>query len=55
MSIQRLMQTMDQLIQIHLTLVELAEQKTGILVLNKVDQLNQIVNKEKSIMKRILN
>jgi flagellar biosynthesis/type III secretory pathway chaperone len=53
MSIQSLKQTMDQLIQIHLTLVELAEQKTGILVLNKVDKLNQIVNKETSLMKKI--
>jgi flagellar biosynthesis/type III secretory pathway chaperone len=53
MSIQSLKQTMDQLNQIHLTLVELAEQKTGILVLNKVDKLNQIVNKETSLMKKI--
>jgi flagellar biosynthesis/type III secretory pathway chaperone len=53
MSIQNLIQTMNLLIQIHLNLVELAEQKTGILVLNKVDKLNQIVNKETSMMKQI--
>lgn len=53
MSIESLKQTMDQLNAIHLTLLELAEQKTGILVINKVDKLNQIVNKETSLMKRI--
>src|SRR4051812_46372101 len=53
MSIPGLMQTMDQLIQIHIILVELSEQKTKIIVLNKVDQLNQIVNKETSLMKQI--
>jgi flagellar biosynthesis/type III secretory pathway chaperone len=53
MSIPGLMQTMNQLIQIHITLMELSEQKTKIIVLNKVDQLNQIVNKETSLMKRI--
>jgi flagellar biosynthesis/type III secretory pathway chaperone len=54
MSIQGLTQTMDQLIQIHRALVELAEQKTSILVMNKVDKLNQIVNKETSLMKKIM-
>jgi flagellar biosynthesis/type III secretory pathway chaperone len=53
MSIQGLTQTMDQLIRIHQALVELAEQKTSILVMNKVDKLNQIVNKETSLMKQI--
>jgi flagellar biosynthesis/type III secretory pathway chaperone len=53
MSIQGLMQTMDRLIQVHQALVELAEDKTGILVLNKVDKLNQIVNKETGLMKQI--
>jgi flagellar biosynthesis/type III secretory pathway chaperone len=53
MSIQGLMQTMDRLIQVHQALVELAEEKTGVLVLNKVDKLNQIVNKETGLMKQI--
>jgi flagellar biosynthesis/type III secretory pathway chaperone len=53
MSILGLMQTMDRLIQLHQMLVELAQEKTSILVMNKVDKLNQIVNKETSLMKQI--
>jgi flagellar biosynthesis/type III secretory pathway chaperone len=53
MAIRGLMQTMDQLNQIHLVMLELAELKTSVLVQNQVDQLNQIVNKETSLMKRI--
>jgi flagellar biosynthesis/type III secretory pathway chaperone len=53
MSIQGLIQSMDKLIQIHSTLLELSEQKVSILVTNQVDKLNQIVNKETSLIKRI--
>jgi flagellar biosynthesis/type III secretory pathway chaperone len=44
---------MTKLIQVHLALLDLAEQKTNILLLNQVDKLNQIVNKETTIMKQI--
>ena len=53
MSVQGLLVTMDELIQVHVTLLGLAEQKTNILVLNQVDKLNQVVNKETSLMKQI--
>lgn len=53
MSVQGLLETMVKLIQVHVSLLELANQKTNILVLNQVDKLNQIVNKETSIMKQI--
>jgi flagellar biosynthesis/type III secretory pathway chaperone len=44
---------MTKLIQVHLTLLDLAEQKTNILLSNQVDKLNQIVNKETTLMKQI--
>jgi flagellar biosynthesis/type III secretory pathway chaperone len=53
MSVQGLLQTMLKLVQVHITLLDLAEQKTNILVNNKVDKLNQIVNKETQLMKQI--
>lgn len=53
MSVKDLIQTMDQLNQIHESLLELSKSKTSILVQNQVDQLNQIVNKENSLMKQI--
>jgi flagellar biosynthesis/type III secretory pathway chaperone len=53
MSIQGLIQTMEKLIQIHHAALELSEQKTSILVLNQVDKLNRIVNKETNLMKQI--
>jgi flagellar biosynthesis/type III secretory pathway chaperone len=54
LSIQELIQTMEKLNQIHLVLLELAELKTRVLVENQVDKLNQIVNKETSLMRRIV-
>jgi flagellar biosynthesis/type III secretory pathway chaperone len=54
MSVQGLLQTMDKLIQIHLLMLELSEQKTNILVLNQVDKLNKIVNKETNLIKQIV-
>jgi flagellar biosynthesis/type III secretory pathway chaperone len=53
LSIQGLLQTMDKLIQIHLSMLELSEQKTNILVHNQVDKLNKIVNKETNLIKQI--
>jgi flagellar biosynthesis/type III secretory pathway chaperone len=53
MAIEGLMQTMDKLNQIHLVMLELAELKTSVLVQNQVDKLNQIVNKETSLIKQI--
>jgi len=53
MSVKDLLQTMDQLNQIHESLLELSKLKTDILVQNQVVQLNQIVNKENSLMKQI--
>jgi flagellar biosynthesis/type III secretory pathway chaperone len=53
MSIQSLVQTMDKLVQIHLLLLELSEQKTNVLVHNQVDHLNKIVNKETNLIKQI--
>jgi flagellar biosynthesis/type III secretory pathway chaperone len=53
MSVAGLIQTMYQLIQIHQVLLELSQQKTSILVMNQVEQLNQIVNKETSLIKKI--
>jgi flagellar biosynthesis/type III secretory pathway chaperone len=53
LSVQGLLETMVKLIQVHASLLELADLKTNILVLNQVDKLNQIVNKETSIMKQI--
>ena len=53
MSVTGLIHTMNQMIQIHQTLLELSQQKTSILVANQVDKLNQIVNKERNIIKEI--
>jgi flagellar biosynthesis/type III secretory pathway chaperone len=53
MAIQELLLTMDKLNEIHLVMLELAELKTTVLVQNQVEKLNQIVNKETSLMKRI--
>jgi flagellar biosynthesis/type III secretory pathway chaperone len=53
MSVEGLIQTMDKIIQIHLLMLELSEQKTNILVYNQVDKLNKIVNKETNLIKQI--
>lgn len=46
MSIQTLLDTMERLQAAHEALLELAQDKTQIIVSNDVDQLNLIVNKE---------
>ena len=53
MSIKDLIQTMDQLNQVHESLLELSKLKTNVLIQNQVEQLNQIVNKENNLMKQI--
>lgn len=46
MSIQLLLDTMQKLQEAHEALLELAREKTEVIVCNNVDQLNSIVNKE---------
>lgn len=53
MSFEALIQTMDELNEVHSNLLELAEQKKHVLIHNDVDQLTQIVGKETKLMKRI--
>ncbi|MBD0384184.1 flagellar protein FlgN [Paenibacillus sedimenti] len=53
MSIQSLLETMDQLQEAHETLLGLAQEKTQVLVRNDVDQLNMIVNKENKWVRTI--
>jgi flagellar biosynthesis/type III secretory pathway chaperone len=54
MSIQSLIETMDRLVQIHLFLLDLSEQKKDVLIKNQVEKLNKIVNKETSLIKEII-
>jgi flagellar biosynthesis/type III secretory pathway chaperone len=54
MSIQALTDAMENLIRIHDSLLELAKQKTQVLVQNDVDQLNRIVNKESVLVRQIM-
>jgi flagellar biosynthesis/type III secretory pathway chaperone len=53
MAVQDLIETMERLVQLHDSLLELAEQKTKVLVNNEVAKLNQIVNKESQIVKQV--
>jgi flagellar biosynthesis/type III secretory pathway chaperone len=53
MSIQALVETMESLIEVHRSLLDLAKDKTPVLVENQVDKLNQIVNKESKLVKRV--
>lgn len=46
MSVQKVIKVLNELIEIHQELLELAEQKRHVLVHNQVDQLNQIVQEE---------
>jgi flagellar biosynthesis/type III secretory pathway chaperone len=55
MSIEGLIETMDKLVQVHLLMLDLSEQKTDILVQNQVDKLNKIVNKESNLIKQIVH
>jgi flagellar biosynthesis/type III secretory pathway chaperone len=53
MSFQMLIDTMEQLAQAHESLLELAQQKTKVLVNNDMDQLNFIINKEGKLVRHI--
>lgn len=53
MSVQAVIETMDRLNEIHLTLLELADEKRHALIHNQVDQLNQIVHQENKLLRRI--
>lgn len=53
MPIPGLVASMDRLIELYGQLLTLAKQKTGILVHNEVEQLNQIVHKETQLMKQV--
>lgn len=53
MGIDALLETMSKLRQFHVALLQLAEEKTPILVRNAVDELNGIVNKEGKLMRGI--
>jgi flagellar biosynthesis/type III secretory pathway chaperone len=54
MSIQALVETMESLIEVHASLLDLAKDKTPVLVENQVDKLNQIVNHESKLVKRVV-
>jgi flagellar biosynthesis/type III secretory pathway chaperone len=53
MSIQALIQVMEELNEHHLHLLEFAEQKKQVLIQNEVEKLNQIVNKENQWIKKV--
>ncbi|MBP1992639.1 flagellar protein FlgN [Paenibacillus eucommiae] len=53
MSMQDLIQTMEMLREAHGSLLELAKEKTKVLVDNKVEQLNLIIQKENKLIKHI--
>jgi flagellar biosynthesis/type III secretory pathway chaperone len=53
-SIQALLDSMNKLRDMHKALLELAKDKTQVLVRNDVDMLNQIVNKESKLTRLIL-
>ncbi|OXM86366.1 flagellar protein FlgN [Paenibacillus rigui] len=53
MAFQALTQTMTALTDVHMTLLELAEQKKQVLIRNDVEQLMQIVSKENKLVKQI--
>lgn len=52
-TIQALLDTMDKLLGLHESLLELANDKTQMLVRNEVDKLNQIINKESKLVRLI--
>lgn len=53
MGIEALLETMSKLQEVHAALLELANEKTPLLVRNDVDELNMIVNKESKLMRSI--
>lgn len=53
MSVQGLIEAMEQMVDLHGKLLQLGREKTQVLVHNQVDQLNQIVHKETQLIKQI--
>jgi flagellar biosynthesis/type III secretory pathway chaperone len=53
MSIQELLNIMEQLNEAHMQLMELADRKRHVLIKNQVDELNQIVNQESKVARLI--
>jgi flagellar biosynthesis/type III secretory pathway chaperone len=53
MSLQAVMDNLEKLIDIHRTLLDLAEQKKQALIKNNIDQLTAIVTKENRLAKQI--
>ncbi|WP_079415146.1 flagellar protein FlgN [Paenibacillus ferrarius] len=52
-SIAQLLEVLENLISIHQTMLELAAQKTPVLVNNQVVELNTIIHKENKLIKQI--
>lgn len=53
MAFQALTQTMTALTDVHITLLELAEQKKQVLIHNDVEQLMRIIARENKLMKQV--
>jgi len=53
-SIQPLAETLQGLIELHQALLELAKEKTPVLVDNRVDVLTQLMNKESKLLKKVV-
>lgn len=53
-SIQPLAETLRDLIELHKALLELAKEKTPVLVDNRVDMLTQVMNKESKLLKKVV-
>ena len=53
MSVQAVTDTMYRLNEVHMILLDLAEEKREALVHNRVDELNQIVHQENKLLKQV--
>jgi flagellar biosynthesis/type III secretory pathway chaperone len=53
MSIQQVINTLEQLNEVHLILLEIAENKKRSIIDNDIDELNRIVSKENKLLKQI--
>jgi flagellar biosynthesis/type III secretory pathway chaperone len=52
-TIQPILELMEQLAEIHRELIELAKEKTPVLVRNDVERLNAIIRKESKLVQRV--
>ncbi|WP_232278501.1 flagellar protein FlgN [Paenibacillus sp. 481] len=53
MSLQRLMNVLDHLNELHLQLLSIAEEKKDIIARNQVDQLSLLMTKESRLLKQV--